>query len=110
MTASGIISLVFSGLMLVTSIVTFVMNGVRNTKENSVHNEKQFSTIREDLLGVRLKLEEVSSTVNETRTDIKVLNSSFAELDKRMAVVERDVKTAFDRIDELRRTKADKEA
>ena len=42
------------------------------------------------------------ATTNETRTDIKSLNKDIVELDKRMSVIERDVKTAFMRIDELR--------
>ena len=42
------------------------------------------------------------ATTTETRTDIKALNKDIVEMDKRISVIERDVQTAFLRIDELR--------
>lgn len=65
--------------------------------------------IREDLLQVRMKLDEVGNVVTETKSDVKHLNINLVEIDKRLTRVEEKVETAFHRIDELRASKADKE-
>jgi len=58
--------------------------------------------LKENLLKANIKLDQVCTTTNETRNDIKALNTALIEMDKRLSVVENDLKTAFMRIDELR--------
>lgn len=65
-------------------------------------NEARLEALKESLLKANIKLDQLCATTNETRADIKSLNSSITEMDKRLSVVENDLKTAFRRIDELR--------
>ena len=58
--------------------------------------------INESLLKVNMKLDQVCSTTNETRTDIKSLNKDMNNLSVRVSILERDLKTAFSQIDELK--------
>lgn len=87
---------------LVIVIVTFVKNGKKDLKTEYKEENTQFDAIKESLLKANIKLDQVCATTNETRTDIKALSKDIVELDKRMSVIERDMKTAFNRIDELR--------
>lgn len=109
MNAISIISLSFSGVMLVISIINFFLARKSDIKKDTTEDERELSALREGIFKANMKLDQVCATTNETRTDIKSLNNSINEIDKRVIVVERDLKTAFKRIDELKESKADKE-
>lgn len=49
-----------------------------------------------------MKLDQVCSTTNETRSDIKSMNREIREMDTRVVALERDMKTAFNNIEELK--------
>ena len=102
MTAVTIISLAFSGVMLVVSLINFFIARHRDTERETEESERELASLREGILKANMKLDTVCATTNETRTDIKALNVSIGEMDKRLTVVERDLKTAFIRIDELK--------
>jgi capsule polysaccharide export protein KpsE/RkpR len=89
-------------IALVFTAVTFYRNGRKDIRNDAKNESSQFEGIREGLIKANIKLDQVCAVTNETRTDIKSLNKDIVELDKRMSVIERDVKTAFMRIDELR--------
>lgn len=108
MNGINIASLCFSGVMMVVGVVTFIITNLRNTKKDTTTNERQFMGIREDLLTLKLKMEEISSSVNETRTAVKEVSSSVSDIDRRLIITENSLQTAFARIDELRATKQDK--
>lgn len=103
-----IASLCFSGVMMVVGVVTFIITNVRNTKKDTATSERQFMGIREDLLTLKLKMEEISSSVNETKTAVKDVSTSVGDIDRRLIITENSLKTAFVRIDELRSSKADR--
>lgn len=109
MNAISIISLSFSGVMLVISMISFFLARKSDIKKDTTEDERELSALREGIFKANMKLDQVCATTNETRTDIKSLNNSINEIDKRVIVVERDLKTAFKRIDELKESKADKE-
>mgnify|MGYP007104054434 CR=1 FL=1 len=102
MNGISIASLCFSGVMMVVGVVTFIITNVRNTKKDTTTNERQFMGIREDLLMLKLKIEEISSSVNDTRATVKDMSTSVGEIDKRLIITENSLKTAFFRIDEMR--------
>lgn len=89
-------------IALIITIVTFAINRKKDLKTDYREEDAKFDGIKESLLKANLKLDQVCATTTETRTDIKALNKDIVEIDKRIAIVERDVKTAFQRIDELR--------
>lgn len=108
MNAVSIISLSFSGVMLLVSLINFFIARKDNIKKNTEEDERELASLREGIFKANMKLDQVCATTNETRTDIKAINNSINEIDKRVIVVERDLKTAFIRIDELRECKEDK--
>ena len=89
-------------IALVITIVTFIINRKKDLKIEQKDESSQFEGIREGLIKANIKLDQLCAVTNETRTDIKSLNKDIVELDKRISVVERDIQTAFFRIDELR--------
>lgn len=109
MNAISIISLSFSGVMLIMSVINFFLARKSDIKKDTTEDERELSALREGIFKANMKLDQVCATTNETRTDIKAINNSINEIDKRVIVVERDLKTAFRRIDELKECKADKE-
>ena len=58
--------------------------------------------IKESLLKVNMKLDQVCTTTTETRTDIKAMQNQFTEIDKRVVVLERDMKTLWNKVDEMK--------
>lgn len=108
MNAVSIIGLCFSGIMMAVGVTTFVLSRKRDIKKDTVEEEHELSSLREGILKANMKLDTVCATTNETRADIKALNTGLGALDKRVSVMERDLQTAFIRIDELRESKEDK--
>ena len=91
-----------SFLSLLITALTFAKNGKKDTKTDIKEEELRFDGINQGLLKANMKLDQVCSTTNETRSDIKSLNKDLILLDRRLTVVERDVKTAFNDIEELK--------
>jgi flagellar capping protein FliD len=68
-----------------------------------MEDTEKFDSIEKSLLKANIKLDTVCSTTTETRADIKSLNTDLKNMDTRVVVLERDMKTAFNAIDELKR-------
>lgn len=94
---------VISLLSLLIAYFTFLRNGKKDDLETAQKEETRLDGIREGLLKANMKLDQVCTTTTETRSDIKSLNKDIVALDRRMTIVETDVKTAFERIDELKK-------
>lgn len=91
-----------SGVSLLFVILTYIRNGNKDERQETKEDDALMHGIKESLLGVNLKLDQVWSTTNETRTDIKSLNKDMQTLSVKVSVLERDLKTAFTLIDELK--------
>ena len=87
---------------LLVAFLTYQRNGKTADIKDRQESEMKLESLKESLLKANLKLDQVCVTTNETRNDIKALNTSLMEMDKRLSVVENGLKTAFMRIDELR--------
>ena len=87
---------------LIILIITFFKNGKKEQKEDIKQEDTKFTDIEKSLLIANLKLDQLCATTSETRTDIKSLNKDLNSLGGRVTVVERDLKTAFEKIDELK--------
>jgi septal ring factor EnvC (AmiA/AmiB activator) len=109
MEIDSIISLAISAVMMIVGVTTFVITQSRQSKKDTEESTRQLSDIREDIVGVRMKIEEVGNIVKETKDDVKGLSANLSDIDKRLTRVEENLKTAFKRIDELKESKADKE-
>jgi hypothetical protein len=89
-------------LSLVFVALTYLRNGRKDTKNEIVEENVRFDSLKEGLIKANMKLDQVCATTNETRADIKSLSRDLGSLDIRVSVLERDLKTAFVRIDELK--------
>ena len=97
-----IIPWTISFVSLIILIITFFKNGNKEQKEDIKQEDTKFTDIEKSLLKANLKLDQLCATTSETRTDIKSLNKDLNCLSGRVTVVERDLKTAFEKIDELK--------
>ena len=97
-----IIPWTISFVSLIILIITFFKNGNKEQKEDIKQEDTKFTDIEKSLLKANLKLDQRCATTSETRTDIKSLNKDLNSLSGRVTVVERDLKTAFEKIDELK--------
>ena len=97
-----IIPWTISFVSLIILIITFFKNGNKEQKEDIKQEDTKFTDIEKSLLKANLKLDQLCATTSETRTDIKSLNKDLNSLSGRVTVVERDLKTAFKKIDELK--------
>lgn len=96
------IPLSISAISLLFVILTFVRTGTKDKLSAQKYETSQLELIKEGLLKANLKLDQVCAVQNEIRNDVKNLDSQLREMDRRVTVVERDLKTAFTKIDELR--------
>lgn len=101
---ADIIPWLISLAMFVVALTTLVRNVGNDRKREEREDESALLSIKEGLLKANLKLDSVCATTNETRTDIKSLNNDISTLDRRVTVVERDVKTVYSYIDDLKNT------
>jgi len=100
-----IISLVVSCIMMVVGVSTFIITQSRNQKsdiekENSVRDEMKSS-----LLELNLMTHNINSTTNDIKADVKSLTKNVNDIDTRMALVEREQKAMWNRIDEIKEKK-----
>lgn len=103
MNAVSIIPMIISGVSLLFVILTFARNGSKDSRDNARNEDAKFEGIKESLLKVNLKLDQVCTTTNETRTDVKSLSKDMSDLDRRVTIIERDLKTVFTQVDELKK-------
>lgn len=98
----SVISVCIAGMSCLFVIINFVTG--RKDKGSS-----QMDSMKESLLKLNMKTDQICATTNETRTDIKAMQKTINDLDKEIEVVKRDLQTAFIRIDELREKVNDNE-
>jgi len=89
-------------IALIVSILTLTRNSRRDSMKDRVEHEARMESLKESILKANMKLDQLCAISTETRADIKALNQSLIDMDKRLSSVEEGLKTAFHRIDELR--------
>lgn len=95
-------SIIISAFMLIISVVNLVIAQRRNLKGDTKENEIEKNSLREGVFKANMKLDMVCNTTTDIKTDIKAMDSKLEEHGKQIAVISRDLETAFIRIDELR--------
>lgn len=91
-----------SGIALIFTSLTYFRNGHRDSRKDVQDLDLRFESLKESLINLNAKLDQVGRDTSETRADIKSLNKDLANMDRRISLVERDLQTAFIRIDELK--------
>ena len=89
-------------MVLIISVVNLVIAQRRNLKGDTKEDEIEKNSLREGVFKANMKLDMVCNTTTDIKTDIKAMDSKLEEHGKQIAVISRDLETAFIRIDELR--------
>ena len=87
---------------LIIAILTFSRNGKKDMKNEYVEESQKIESIKESLLKANLKLDQVCATTAETRADIKAMKDDMSKMEKRVTILEENVKAVWVRIDELK--------
>ena len=95
-------SIIISAFMLIISVVNLAIAQGRNLKGDTKADEAERNSLREGIFKANMKLDMVCNTTSDIKTDIKAMDSKLEEHGKQIAVISRDLETAFMRIDELR--------
>lgn len=94
-----------SGISLLFAVFTYVRNIIKDNKQNTAEDAAKMDLINQGLIKANMKLDQTCQALTELRLDVRSLSSSLNEMDRRVTILERDVKTAFNRIDELKEAK-----
>ena len=100
MDANSSITITF--LIAVVGFIFTVYNFYASRKKEALESNARLEEIRESLLKCNMKLDTVCATTNETRSDIKFLNTRIQEIDKELSIVKRDLDIAFTQINEIK--------
>lgn len=81
-----------SFVCLIIAVLTYLWNTNKDKKSDIKQEDMTINGLKEGILKANMKLDQVCATTNETRTDIKSLSYNLSEIDKRLCVVENEVK------------------
>lgn len=96
------VALVLTFVTTVLGISTFYKTTKKDTKADTLEAIYQLDPIKENLMKCNMKLDQICTVTNETRADIKAMDFKIQDIDKRTSILERDLCTAFTRIEELK--------
>ncbi len=85
-------------LVSIVSVSFAIYTGIKNLQRNKTSDDKAEAT---QLTTVIVKLESISSGVNEIKADMKNVKEDLVELRERVVKVEESTKSAHHRIDTL---------
>jgi len=88
-------------LNIVLSIVTVYL-AIRNF---IVASKKDTQRESQELTEIRVQLQQVMGLLHDVQKDIRTSTADFRALSERVAIIETNLKTAFMRIDELKKVK-----
>lgn len=94
-----------AAISLIVTILAFYRNGKKDLKKETVEEVQQMQGIKESLIKANMKLDQLCATTVETRSDIKAMNEYISTVEKRVAILEENIKAAWVRIDELKEKK-----
>ena len=102
MAPESIMTLTISGIMLILSAVTFIVNSARNAKRDTVEVEARYNEINTSLIKANLKLDQVCNATTEIRTEVRAMQSKQNEHTEQIVRLEQSVATAFRQLDDLK--------
>lgn len=100
MNAATIIGLVFSGVMLICSVITLVVSNARAAKKNTIEDAQKLATLSEGILKANIKLETICSTTTATQADVKQMSDIIQRHGERLVSLEKDVEVLKKNIEE----------
>lgn len=100
---------VISALLLLFSAATYFRNGKKESDEAIRKEDAKFDAIKENNLKMNLKLDQLCSNTNSILIKFEKHESDIQNLKTEFAVMGRDLKTAFNQIDELKKGRGNNE-
>lgn len=88
MDTASIISLCFSGVTLLVLLINFFGKKKEDIKSDTEEDQRELASLREGIFKANMKLDQVCSTTNETRTDIKALYEVINKHGERISILE----------------------
>lgn len=85
------VSILVSVSSLLVAAATFFANRKKDIQQDS-----------QGVLKANMKLDQICATTNETRSDIKAINSQMQALNERQIKTEAEIRSIWKRIDEMR--------
>lgn len=98
----AIISVCFGGISLAVSIILTVRTISREGKKDMEMETKSKDEMKASLLELNLMTKNINSTTNDIKADVKSLSKNVNDMDTRLILVEREQKTMWSRIDEIK--------
>lgn len=85
-------------LALLISISTFVFGAITffSNRKKDIKNDN------ESLIKANMKLDQICSTTNETRSDIKSINNQIKDIVEEQIIQRQEIKAIWKRIDEIK--------
>lgn len=85
------ISFLMTVILFVFTAINFFTNKKKDTKEES-----------RELIKANVKLEQICSTTNETRADIKAMNHQIEKINEEQIIQKQEIKALWKRVDEIK--------
>ena len=101
MTVWNIIPWGISFVCLVFAILTYFRNVDKDKRSDIKEEDLTINGLEKGILKANMKLDQVCAVTNETRTDIKSLSYNLSEIDKRLCIVENEVKDLKRRVGDM---------
>lgn len=86
---------------LIIAVLTYLWNTNKDKKSEIKEEDLTINGLEKGILKANMKLDQVCATTNETRSDIKALSFNLSEIDKRLCVVENEVKELKKKVGDL---------
>ena len=93
---------VISFVATLIAVLSYFRTGKKDDKEETREEEERLHEIGQSLLKANIKLDTVCSTTTETRADIKSMNKDLAAIDRRVTVLESNMRVLSTTLDELK--------
>lgn len=89
-----------SFVCMVFALMTYYRNLSKDKKSEIKEEDLTINGLKEGIFKANMKLDQVCATTNETRSEVKAMMTNLVEIDKRLCVVENEVKDLKKRIGE----------
>ena len=93
---------VISFVATLIAVLSYFRTGKKDDKEETREEEARLNEIGQSLLKANIKLDTVCSTTTETRADIKSMTKDLAAMDRRVTILESNMRVLSATIDELK--------
>lgn len=90
----NVIPWLISAVTCLFGILTFARNAKKERDSQRDAEQKRYSMTNEALLTINIKLDQINTTMIETRAELKKLSDNQSEIDKRLSIVEMKVEAA----------------